>query len=301
MEKPADEFEPLLDTQRSIAADLACRECGYNLRTASSAGRCPECGSPVVDSVRHYYTWYAPAARYRSLAAGARLLAFCLGATVIALFLNLTLVATSAHNDLTGFLIVAWVMVIPLLTLGGLITLTRGEHRKPGGEAEGFSARRLVRWLLALTPVLFAAFVAFAVNGSSSQWLAVGAAILFLASLVSIAVVLVRHIHNLVKSLESQPLDRLLRIALLTVVLTAVASAAAAVSDMLRGPSTFLVIALAVGASSAVCWICVLIGAARGFDRVVSSATETEAADLTRLPRETNDLTSVVAREREEL
>jgi len=33
-----------------ITNDLICVQCGYNLRTRSSMGRCPECGSPVSDS-----------------------------------------------------------------------------------------------------------------------------------------------------------------------------------------------------------------------------------------------------------
>ena len=34
-----------------ISVDLKCRACDYNLRTLSAAGRCPECGRPVADSV----------------------------------------------------------------------------------------------------------------------------------------------------------------------------------------------------------------------------------------------------------
>jgi hypothetical protein len=36
-----------------IPCDWACRHCGYNLRTLSTAGRCPECGRAVAESLRH--------------------------------------------------------------------------------------------------------------------------------------------------------------------------------------------------------------------------------------------------------
>src|SRR5258707_253928 len=34
----------------TIETDLACIKCAYNLRTLSSNGTCPECGSPVWQS-----------------------------------------------------------------------------------------------------------------------------------------------------------------------------------------------------------------------------------------------------------
>jgi hypothetical protein len=36
----------------SVQADLACVNCGYNLRTLSAGGLCPECAAPVIDSLR---------------------------------------------------------------------------------------------------------------------------------------------------------------------------------------------------------------------------------------------------------
>jgi uncharacterized repeat protein (TIGR04138 family) len=35
-----------------IDVDLPCAACGYNLRGLAVAGRCPECGAPVIASVR---------------------------------------------------------------------------------------------------------------------------------------------------------------------------------------------------------------------------------------------------------
>jgi len=38
--------------QQHVDCDLSCVSCGYNLRTLSLAGVCPECGQPVFKSIR---------------------------------------------------------------------------------------------------------------------------------------------------------------------------------------------------------------------------------------------------------
>lgn len=40
------------DGQGAIAIDLACLQCGYNLRGLDPAGRCPECGADIAVSTR---------------------------------------------------------------------------------------------------------------------------------------------------------------------------------------------------------------------------------------------------------
>ncbi|MCC7407760.1 MAG: hypothetical protein IT442_06785 [Phycisphaeraceae bacterium] len=40
-----------LDPDGRLDADIPCVECGYNLRAADPAGRCPECGTPIKRSV----------------------------------------------------------------------------------------------------------------------------------------------------------------------------------------------------------------------------------------------------------
>lgn len=41
-----------LDVNGMVADDISCRRCGYNLRSLSPAGRCPECGTAVGRSLR---------------------------------------------------------------------------------------------------------------------------------------------------------------------------------------------------------------------------------------------------------
>ncbi len=40
----------LMDWDRTVASDLPCGYCGYNLRGLESPGICPECGSPFIAS-----------------------------------------------------------------------------------------------------------------------------------------------------------------------------------------------------------------------------------------------------------
>ena len=40
-----------LDAAGNVAVDVACRRCGYNLRTLPSVGKCPECGTAVGRSL----------------------------------------------------------------------------------------------------------------------------------------------------------------------------------------------------------------------------------------------------------
>ena len=39
------------DLRSPIATDLRCCRCGYNLRTLSTSGKCPECGASVAESI----------------------------------------------------------------------------------------------------------------------------------------------------------------------------------------------------------------------------------------------------------
>lgn len=49
---------PIPDLSASVSPtidyDLTCSHCGYNLRTLRRVGLCPECGSPVADSLRSW-------------------------------------------------------------------------------------------------------------------------------------------------------------------------------------------------------------------------------------------------------
>jgi len=43
-------------TASVVASDLACEACGYNLRTLSNDGVCPECGTAVAGEKTQHLT-----------------------------------------------------------------------------------------------------------------------------------------------------------------------------------------------------------------------------------------------------
>jgi hypothetical protein len=56
-----------------IETDVPCRSCGYNLRTLAVAGICPECATPVSESLRGDLLRYADPNFLRRLMVGTRL------------------------------------------------------------------------------------------------------------------------------------------------------------------------------------------------------------------------------------
>jgi hypothetical protein len=82
VETPGEAAAALLDAQGTVAGDLACRRCGYNLRGLNHAGRCPECGTPVGLSCHGDLLRFADPAWLAKLARGA---SFVLWGVLVAL------------------------------------------------------------------------------------------------------------------------------------------------------------------------------------------------------------------------
>ena len=53
MATPPPPVPVYLDSEGSICQDLPCVQCGYNLRTLQPMGRCPECGTQILRSMRN--------------------------------------------------------------------------------------------------------------------------------------------------------------------------------------------------------------------------------------------------------
>ncbi len=58
----------------TVAADVPCRKCRYNLRGLSTDSRCPECGTPVGFSVRGDFLRYSDPAWVDTLRRGVKLI-----------------------------------------------------------------------------------------------------------------------------------------------------------------------------------------------------------------------------------
>lgn len=150
---------PLLDDHDRVAVDLPCLHCGYNLRTLASEGRCPECGHPVMESLRARYLWQSPPSWVENIATGAWTLAICVG-LVLGLIISIAFVGLIHPPFAESGAACAAVLLLflPLVVIAGLVGLT---ERDPNLRhmPEGFTARRVIRWSLLLIPVVIVAFV----------------------------------------------------------------------------------------------------------------------------------------------
>jgi hypothetical protein len=160
-----------------VSADTPCVTCGYNLRTLALDGVCPECATPVWDSLHGFYLHYAAPAWVRGLARGLLLTLCACGAMVLVTpvimlitgvwgFLTnpgsyITAPTTAIRaNALTQFLVQSSCTGLMML---GLLWLSRPDPR--GREsAEVARSRHVLRsgtWLLPL-PVAVNVLLAWA-------------------------------------------------------------------------------------------------------------------------------------------
>jgi hypothetical protein len=85
--------------QQHVEADLPCVSCEYNLRTLSIAGVCPECGQPVIKSIRRGLH-EADLKWLKAVRLGATILGWTwvgAGAMVLTLLMLLDSVASPSH------------------------------------------------------------------------------------------------------------------------------------------------------------------------------------------------------------
>jgi hypothetical protein len=192
-------------TNVTLALDVTCRGCGYNLRGLSPAGRCPECGRPVRGSLAGDALHAADLAWLGHLVSGASLI--CTGL----LFSLLTLLAVGVPvSAVIGNAPLMPILLLPLvlaaltasLTLVGAWRLTTREpDHHPGSGA--FSRRWCVRLAsLATTAVLLSASALWL---ASARWpddtrnAAVPATFLLLPAAIMTGAALAHHLLQLVR------------------------------------------------------------------------------------------------------
>ncbi|HUU98821.1 MAG TPA: hypothetical protein VM487_24075 [Phycisphaerae bacterium] len=145
-----------LDADGRVATDLPCVNCGYNLRTLSVEGLCPECAHPVRLSLSGQFLRFASPRWVRQLARGVLLLIIAVGVFAGGRVFVLTPMpgllpyttptgVMSSSFRLLGSLdqFVFWAGMTALVMLA-LWTLTKPELATPLS-AEGRAARRVLR------------------------------------------------------------------------------------------------------------------------------------------------------------
>jgi hypothetical protein len=156
----------MLDTDGRLIVDAPCVGCGYNLRTASLTGICPECSHPVAHSVQGYFLRFCPAQWVHNLARGLLHVLIAIGGSVVvgflaSLALAIPTLVSAAQNagvppsvPILAVSLVNFVVNAAFTTLGiiGLRLLTRREPANVGHPA-GTKSRRVLRICSVLLPV----------------------------------------------------------------------------------------------------------------------------------------------------
>ncbi len=153
-----------LDADGRVCVNAPCLNCGYNLRTLSVEGLCPECAHPVRLSLSGLFLRFASPRWERQLARGVLLLIIAVGVFAAGRVFILTPMpgllpyttptgSTSSSFWLLGSLgqFVFWAGITALVMLA-LWTLTKPELATPLS-AEGRAARRVLRVCACLLPV----------------------------------------------------------------------------------------------------------------------------------------------------
>jgi hypothetical protein len=159
----------MLDASGRVAVDAPCVYCGYNLRTLSIDGLCPECAHPVEHSLHGYFLRFGSPPWVRGLARGLLLILIALGGGLVLRPLAAVLASApfvladptaimSSPTRLVRIMAAAQFLadaITTSLAIAGVLLLTRRDPAL-GGRADGLTARRLSRigcWLLPV-PIL---------------------------------------------------------------------------------------------------------------------------------------------------
>lgn len=126
----------------AMDADLACRHCGFNLRGLATDRTCPECGTPVANSLREDWLRYSDPAWIRQVAQGARVLAWTIIAGIV---LGMVAGGIKSADEKLGVLIeLATNAAVSLVQVWAVWLATTPE---PAKEIEPqVTARALARW-----------------------------------------------------------------------------------------------------------------------------------------------------------
>ena len=136
-----------LDANGMVADDISCRRCGYNLRSLSPAGRCPECGTAVGRSLRGDLLQFSDPQWVDKLASGMN---WIVASIVVGVFsgaiLAIVIGMLGAFGNPTIIFVAAPAMQLGLgaVALIGYWKVTTPDPAKLEPE-DGLSARKIVR------------------------------------------------------------------------------------------------------------------------------------------------------------
>jgi hypothetical protein len=180
-----------LDAAGAIAVDVPCRRCGYNLRGLSPAGRCPECGQSIADSLIGDALHVADPAWLRQVVGGAWLIFWGI---LLTLFTLLIPIGVGSLLGLPMFMLLP--LLLPCIAVGmlGVWRLTAREPGRPV-DCDGLWSRRVAR----CGPVIILALLLAAGLTSSAAipWLRAFPPLAFAAAVPTTWIALLVHVRRL--------------------------------------------------------------------------------------------------------
>ena len=173
-----------------IGYDLPCRTCRYNLRTLSAAGKCPECGTPVKNSIPRDVL--ADPRWLGQLRSGA--VAIVSGACLLLIAVPVTIIAAVLMEEDR----LAWVLLAALLI--GAAAIFIGGWRLTTPDHAGFLHRRCHRSRLAARVLMLCGvggtlLPLVTIVAAAYDWFASGLVLVSILSVVAGAIGLIVELH----------------------------------------------------------------------------------------------------------
>jgi hypothetical protein len=154
-----------------VEGDMPCAQCGYNLRTLSASGVCPECGTPVTETRRREKA--LAIFSFRRMAWGATLLTLLAACGAIeALWFLYTKPIFAASEEASPFekslmIVLPWIQAlyrVPLVIAALLVIASRRR-------AASARLKRVAWWVAVLTAVAGLLIVAAAYRVTDLAWI----------------------------------------------------------------------------------------------------------------------------------
>jgi len=203
----------MLDAEGRVAGDLACRQCGYNLRTLHKGAKCPECGMPVEQSWRGDWLVYSDPAWLAKLAQGLELVFWAMAVPFILLILGMIgAILSGIRVPGPGADVVVLLVVVAFLATAGVLLLI-GFWRltTPEPDRTEHAAQRNVRVLIRVCACVFLLTIPAGLIFRASWWVGWGIGFAWLLSSMCCVVALLVHLRRLAARIPSEKEARAVR------------------------------------------------------------------------------------------